>query len=95
MILIYYRRKDGSIRTFHKYNDGKSLDEINDIVVTYNQVHAGMEVAHAVEYADDSFEAHLFKAAMQRKAWDKESVQDLISSLRSALDAAYALEGDV
>lgn len=92
MILVYYRRKDGSIRTFHKARDEKPLDEVTALAVTYNQEQAGEEVAHVVQYEDDSFEAHLFHSAMKRKAWDKELVQDLISSLQSALDAAYDLE---
>lgn len=93
MILVYYRRKDGSIRTFHQYTPDKPLDEVKELAATYNQQQAGEEVAHVVQYEDDSFEVHLFKSTMQRKARDKEIVQDLISSLRSALDAACDLEG--
>lgn len=92
MILVYYRRKDGSIRTFHRCPDGKSLDEVKELAVIYNQEQAGEEIAHVVQYENDSFEAHLFHSAMKRKAWDKELVQDLISSLQSALDTARDLE---
>lgn len=93
MILVYYRRQDGSIRTFHEYRAEKTLDEVRALAVTYNQEQDGKEEAHVVQYEEDSFEAHLFKASQQRKVWDKEMVQDLICSLQSALDAAYDLEG--
>lgn len=93
MILVYYRRKDGTIRMFHKYSGDKSIDELRIVAACYNRDRDDEEVADVVEYADDSIEAHLFEASQQRKARDKEKVSDLIDSLRSALDAAYDLEG--
>lgn len=92
MILVYYRRADGSVRTFHQARSDLELDEVKVRAATYNLEHDGIEEAHVVEYEDNSFEAHLFLASQQRKVWDKEKVSDLIDSLRSALDAAYDLE---
>lgn len=93
MILVYYRRKDGTIRHCHQYPAEKGLDAAQDAARCYNTQQAGEDTAYIAQYADDSIEAYLFRKTVEKKIHDRESVQDLISALYEALDAARSLEG--
>lgn len=91
MILVYYRRNDGTIRYFHEYPAEMGLDAAKDAARRYNT--EGKDTAYVVEHENDSIEAYLYRKTMEKKTYDKETVQDLISALEEALDAAHCLEG--
>lgn len=92
MILVYYRRKDGTIRYEHKYPDDKGIDAAKEAAIRYNAEKAGEDTAYVVEYEDTGIEAYLYRKTVEKKHHDKEIVQDLISALSEAMDAARCLE---
>lgn len=93
MILVYYRRNDGTIRHFHRYPTEKGLEVAREAARQYNAEHFGEETAYIVQYADDSIEAFMFQKTLEKKKYDKEALEELISALGEALDAARYLEG--
>lgn len=93
MILVYYRSKDGSIRLCHEYRDERGMDAAKEAARRYNTQQAREDTAYVLEYDDDSIEAYLFRKTLEKKKYDRETVQDLISALYEALDAAHYLEG--
>lgn len=92
MVLVYYRRKDGTIRHYHQYPADKGLDAAQDAAKQYNILHGVEDTAYVVEYEDNSIEAYLYRKAVEKKIHDKETVRDLISALEEALDTARYLE---
>ena len=93
MILVYYRREDGTIRYFHQYPADDGIEEAKKAANKYNNEKAGKDTAHIVEYDDNSFEAYLYRKTIEKKHFDEETMRDLISSLEEALDSARYLGG--
>ena len=96
MILIYYRDKDGAIFRHHAPpGEGLTLDQLQEMVQEYNKG-KGKErdlTAYVVELEDDGLPAYLARKAAERKKFEKEIVQDAISSIEDALDSVRSLEG--
>lgn len=92
MILVYYRRKDGTIKNCHQYPAEKGLSLAQEAARSYNVEQAGEDTAYIVECEDSSLEAYLFRKTVEKKNYDREAVQDLISALEEALDTARYLE---
>lgn len=87
MRLVFYRRADGTIRYFHSV-DKVNPDTLNERVVAYNiarEKDVG-ETAHIVEYADDSFEAHLFRRATENMRLNLETLRDMRDAINHADD---------
>ena len=83
MLVAYYRRPDGSIRYFHSVDNAKR-DTIHERAETYNNDPRTRDKVHIVEYAPDSFEAHLFEVATKAKLFSIETLNDLLSDLADA-----------
>ena len=83
MLVAYYRRPDGSIRYFHSVDNAKR-DTIYESAETYNNDPRTPDKVHIVEYAPDSFEAHLFEVATKAKLFNIETLNDLLSDLADA-----------
>lgn len=93
MIIVYYKNKTtGEFTRVHTMRDGASMDTLAPLIEKYN-TEDYTETCGAVEVADDSLEAYLFKTRNQRANWDREAVQDAIDALDSARDYLRALEG--
>ena len=87
MRLAYYKRADGTIRYFHSV-DKVDPATLNERVVAYNiarEKDTG-ETAHIVEYADDSFEAHLFRRATENMRLGLETLRDMRDAIHHAND---------
>ena len=83
MLVAYYRRPDGSIRYFHSVDTARR-DTIYESAETYNSDPRMRDKVTIVEYAPDSFEAHLFEAAMKARSLSVETLRDLLSDLADA-----------
>ena len=84
MIVIFYRRNDGTIRYFH--DAGKmTREQLQPKLEEYNRSAKG-ETAYFVEYEPGSFEEHLYKAARARTKLDAQDLRDLRSTLEKAED---------
>ena len=90
MKIIYYKKPDGSIRTFHRA-EKIPQDRLEAALEDYNREHAQQETAFAVTYPDDSFEAYLFKRATEHIALDLRDLQDLQYDLQNAESLLYEL----
>lgn len=87
MRLAYYKRADGTIRYFHSV-DKVDPATLHERVVAYNiarEKDSG-ETAHIVEYADDSFEAHLFRRATENMRLSLETLRDMRDAINHADD---------
>lgn len=93
MILVYYRRKDGTIRHFHQYPAERGIDAANDSARHYNIAQAGVDTAYVVEFDDNSIEAFLYRKSIEKYKYSQGTVGDLVSLLNEALDTARSLEG--
>lgn len=91
MIIVYYRRPDGSIRNCHQYPAGKTLAEIQALADTYNEELIGVDMACIAEVENNSIEAYLFQKAFQKKTYDKQLLANLVNTLEEALDTARGL----
>lgn len=83
MLVAYYRKPDGSIRYFHSVDDARR-DTIYESAETYNNDPRTRDKVTIVEYAPDSFEAHLFEAATKARSLSIETLRDLLSDLADA-----------
>lgn len=93
MILVYYRREDGTIRHFHQYPAENGVEAAKEAANKYNNEQAGKDTAYIVEYDDKSIEAYLYRKTIEKKKFDEETMRDLISTLEEALDSARYLGG--
>lgn len=82
MILAYYKKKDGTIRYFHRV-DKVAPETLREKVADYNKANTG-ETVHIVEYADDSFEAHLFRRATENIRLSIETLRDMRDAISHA-----------
>lgn len=87
MRLAYYKRADGTVRYFHRV-DKVDPATLQERVVAYNIARAkdNGETAHIVEYADDSFEAHLFRRATENMRLGLETLRDMRDAINHADD---------
>ena len=87
MRLVFYRRADGTIRYYHSA-DKVDPATLNERVVAYNIAREkdGGETAHIVEYADDSFEAYLFRRAKENMRLNLETLRDMRDAINHAAD---------
>ena len=85
MILAYYKKKDGTIRYFHRV-DKVHPETLHERVLEYNKANemGTGETVHIVEYADDSFEAHLFRRATENMRLTLEALENLRCSIQDA-----------
>lgn len=93
MIIIYYRDKDGKITHHQTAPKDLPLEELEDRTRDFNRERTDGKSAHITEAKNDGLMAYLFQKATERKKWDKEALQDAISSIEDALDAVRGLEG--
>ncbi len=93
MIIIYYRDKDGKITHHHAAPEGWTLEVTQERIDQYNSEPGHKTTAQALQAEAGSIEAYLFQKAAKQKKWDKEALQDAISSIEDALDAVRGLEG--
>lgn len=92
MIIIYYTDKDGKIVSHHKANEEMTPEQIGDAVREFNRCNKNGKTAHIFDAPDDGLTAYLHQKAVERKQWDKKTVQDAIDSLEEALDFVRSLE---
>lgn len=59
----------------------------------YNRTNKNGKTAHIFDAKDGDFVTYLFEKAAERKKWDREALQDAISSIKDALDTVRGLEG--
>lgn len=83
MLVAYYRRPDGSIRNFHCVDNARR-DTLYESAETYNNDPRMRDKVTIVEYAPDSFEAHLVEAATTAKRLSVETLRDLLRDLEDA-----------
>lgn len=82
MKVIYYRRADGSIRTYH--GAGKIPEyQLPERVKEYNN-NSKTDQAFVTDLPEGSFEAHLFQQAQARARLDLDTLQDLRATLAYA-----------
>lgn len=96
MMLVYYRNKDGAIFRHHAPpGEGLTLDQLEKLVQEYNEGKGKQQgiTAYAVELEDDGLPAYLAQKAAERRKFNKEIVQEAISSIEDALDSVRSLEG--
>lgn len=92
MIIIFYKSRDtGEYRRLHENRQGHTMADLAPLIEEYNAKNY-TDTCGAVEVADDSLEAYLFKTRNQRANWDREAVQDAIDALNNARDYLRALE---
>lgn len=92
MIIIYYTDK-GKITHHQAAPKDLTLEELEDRAQDFNRERTDGKSAHITEAKNDGLMAYLFQKATERKKWDKEALQDAISSIEDALDAVRGLEG--
>lgn len=93
MIIIYYRHIDtGEILDVHLARPGQTMADLEPMVEDYNS--KGLRIAAAVEVADDSLEAYLFKKRNERANIDREALQEAIDAMYMALDRVRYLQED-
>lgn len=87
MRLAYYKRADGTVRYFHGV-DKVDPEILQERVAAYNIASAKGtgETAHIVEYADDSFEAYLFRRATEHMRLSLETLRDMKDAINHADD---------
>ena len=83
MIVVFYRRDDGTIRHFHDAGD-TPLEKLLPMLKAYNSSCGRGEKAYFAEYAPGSFEEHLYKVARARTKLDAQDLRDLRSTLEEA-----------
>lgn len=85
MILAYYKKKDGTIRYFHRV-DKVDPETLHEKVLDYNKANemGTGETVHIVEYADDSFEAHLFRRATENIRLSIDTLRDMHDAINHA-----------
>lgn len=97
MLIAYYRRPDGTIRTFHLV-DKVHRETLFATVEKYNNDPRTRDRVTIVDYAPDSFEAHLFDVATKARRLSEETLRDLLKDLEDAqcqiLDLLRAVEED-
>lgn len=84
MIVIFYRRPDGTIRNFHDAGD-MDREKLLPLLENYNRTAEGVTACFA-EYAPGSFEEHLYKTARARSKLDAQNLRDLRAALEEAED---------
>lgn len=84
MKVIYYRRADGSIRTFH---GAEKIPEyqLPERVKEYNN-NSKTDQAFVEDLPEGSFVAYLFQQAQARARLRRETLEDLRATLASADD---------
>jgi len=82
MRLAYYRDKEGKITNFHKA-DRIPDDEVEQRVADYNNNERG-DTVYIIDYDDGSFEAFLYRKAVEHIKFQKETLDDLRDTLSSA-----------
>lgn len=92
MIIIYYTDKDGKITHHQATPQDLTLEELKDRAQDFNRERTDGKAAHVVETADDGLTAYLFRKAAERKKWDKQAMDDAISSIEDALDTVRCLQ---
>lgn len=82
MKVIYYRRPDGTIRTYH---GAGSIPEyqLPERVAKYN-AESKTDQAFVEDLPEDSFAAHLYQAAQARARLDLDALRDLRATLADA-----------
>ena len=82
MKVIYYRRPDGTIRTFH--GAGKIPEyQLPERVKEYNNK-SKTDQAFVTDLPEGSFEAYLFQKAQEHARLDLDTLRDLRSTLAEA-----------
>ena len=82
MKVIYYRRADGSIRSFH--GSGKIPEEqLPERVAKYN-AESKIDQAFVADLPEGSFEAYLFQKAQEHARLSRETLEDLRATLADA-----------
>ena len=71
-----------------------TLDQLQELVKEFNEGKGKEQniTAYVVELEDDSLPAYLARKAAERRKFDKEIVQEAISSIEDALDSVRSLE---
>lgn len=93
MYIIYYTDKEGKITNHHKAAEDRTPEELGEMVREFNRTNKNGKTAHIVDAEDGGFVAYLFEKAAERKKWDREALEDAISSIEDALNTVRGLEG--
>ena len=94
MLLIYYRDKDGAICKHHAPPEALATPEkVREAAKAYNEG-KGKEkgyTAYVLELEDDGLTAYLARKTYERRKFDKEVIEDAVSSIDDALEAVRGL----
>lgn len=92
MNVVYYRnRSGGKIRYCHEVNEGViPSSELMDRIAEYNE-NSINDMAEFYVITPGSFEEYLWEARKAVKRLNKETLEDLESSLNGALDYVHDL----
>lgn len=93
MIICFYKSKESGEYVDAHEARGKTMEELAPLIENYNRESNNRRTCGAVEVADDSLEAYLFRTRHDRMKLDREAIQDAIDHLHDALDAVRYLEG--
>ena len=89
MKVIYYRRPDGTIRTYH--GAGKIPEyQLPERVKEYNN-NSKTDQAFLTDLPEGSFEAYLFRKAQEHARLSRETLEDLRRTLADADSLIYDL----
>lgn len=61
MILVYYRREDGTIWRCNEWPSNEGIPSAKNYVMRYSENTAGKDTAYVAEYEDSSIEAFLYR----------------------------------
>lgn len=90
MNIVYYRRKsDGKITSSQDVTEKISVEELPDKLAEYNK--NAVNTAELFVIEPNSFEEHLWNKANAAANLQKETIEDLESSLHASLGLVYDL----
>ena len=89
MKVIYYRRPDGTIRTYHGTGSIPEY-QLPERVKEYN-ANSKTDQAFVTDLPEGSLEAHLFQQAKARARLNLDTLRDLRSTLADADSLVYDL----
>lgn len=82
MLIVFYRRNDGTIRYWHDVRN-MTKEELLPKISEYNEKNE-KEQAYLAEYESKSFEAHLVRLLVRKQQLDLETLRDLSQTLCEA-----------